>query len=411
MPTVTATPIGRLRLTYVLAFLLLIAATTAMATDGHQLIGLGALQIGTGGAGVASPKDSTWLLLNPATTVSLERRFDLSMEVFAPYRYLEPEGRLLLPLANRLAGKMEDDSIFYIPAMGLILPTARGAFGLGVFAVNGMGVDYNKSRTIVPRIFGNNFDRRTKYGVMKIGLSYAHDLGDGWAVGATVALDYSRFKTDMLTLNFWETSGGNRQDDSFGIGLTLGIYKKWDRLSLGAAYTTPQWMTKYSKYKDLMPLPLNIPQSFQAGLAYRLHPDLEWALDYKFIDWSGVKQIGNSPIKGGFGWRDQHVIKTGLTWEVNPKWTLRAGFSHGKSPIREDVVFANGLFPAIVESHATFGVSYALSQTSDIHFAYEHAFGKTMTDSGGGDLFSFVGKGSKIHLAENTFTLQYSYKF
>lgn len=125
------------------------------------------------------------------------------MEVFAPYRYLEPEGRLLLPLANRLAGKMEDDSIiFYIPAMGLILPTSGGAFGLGVFAVNGMGVDYDKSRTIVPRIFGNNFDRRTKYGVMKVGFSYAHDLGDGWAVGATVALDYSRFKTDMLTLNF-----------------------------------------------------------------------------------------------------------------------------------------------------------------------------------------------------------------
>lgn len=57
------------------------------------------------------------------------------------------------------------------------------------------------------------------------------------------------------------------------------------------------------------------------------------------------------------------------------------------------------------------GVSYTLSDTSDIHFAYEHAFGKTMTDSGKGDLFSFVGKGTKIHLAENTFTVQYSYKF
>ena len=114
-------------------------------------------------------------------------------------------------------------------------------------------------------------------------------------------------------------------------------------------------MTKYSKYEDLMPLPLNIPQSFQAGFAYALRPDLEWVLDYKFIDWSGVEQIGNAPIRGGFGWRDQHVIKTGLTWDVNPKWTLRAGFPHGKSPIREDVVFANGLFPAIVESHATFG--------------------------------------------------------
>lgn len=384
---------------------------SASATDGHQLVGLGAVQIGTAGAGVASAKDSTWLLLNPAGMVSLERRFDFSFEVFAPYRYLKPDGPALLPLANRLAGKMDDDSIFFIPAMGAVFPTDQGAFGVGLFAACGMGVNYDKSRTIIPRIFGQNFDRRTKYCAMKLGLGYAHDFGDGLSAGATLTLNYAMFKTDMLTLNFWETSGHNRADDALGVGLTLGIQKKWDRLTLAAAYTTPQWMAKFGKYEDLMPLPLDVPQSLQAGLAYQVSPNVEWVLDYKFIDWSGVAQIGKAPIQGGFGWRDQHIVKTGISWKINPKWAVRAGVSHGKSPIREDVVFANGLFPAVVESHVTVGASYALTENSEIHFAYEHAFGNTLTDSGKGDLFSFVGKGTKIHLAENTFTAQLSYRF
>jgi long-chain fatty acid transport protein len=402
---------GYLRIIGIVLALLSLVSLPVWATDGHQLAGLGALQTGTGGAGVASAKDSTWMLLNPASIVSLERRFDFSLEVFAPYRYLKPDGPLLIPMANRGAGKMSDDSIFYIPAMGIIIPKGRHYFGAGAFAVNGMGVNYSHSRTLIPRLFGQNFDRQTKYGVMKTGLSYAYEFENGIALGATLTLDYARFRTDMLTLNFWETHGNNRTDDNLGAGLTLGVYKRWERLSLGAAYTTPQWMQDFDKYPDLLPLPMDIPQTVQTGLAYKILPNLEWALDYKYINWAGVEQIGKAPIKGGFGWHDQHVVKSGVTWQVNPKWALRTGVSYGKSPIRRDVVFANGLFPAIVESHAMFGVSYALSKRSDIHFTYEHAFGKTLTDSGKGDIFSFVGKGTKIHLAENTFTAQYSYKF
>lgn len=390
---------------------LLVVSFAAHGTDGHQLIGIGALQKGTGGAGVASPKDSTWTLLNPASLVDLEKRLDFSFEVFMPYRYIRPDGPLLIPMANRFAGKMDDDSIFYIPAMGAVFPKDNHAFGVGLFAVNGMGVDYSRSRTLIPRIFGNNFDRRTEYGVAKVALAYAYQFENGWALGAAANLDYARFKSDMLTLNFWETSGGNRWDDAFGGGLTLGVYKNWERWSFGAAYTTPNWMETMGKYEDLLPDPLNLPQTFQIGLAYDITPSLEAVLDYKFIDWSGVNQIGRAPFRGGFGWDDQHVVKGGLTWQVDPKWTVRAGVSYAKSPIDEEVVFANALFPAIVELHATAGLSYALTENSDIHVAYKHAFGNELTDSGKGDIFSFVGRGTDIYLEEDSVTVEYSYKF
>ncbi len=380
----------------------------ASATDGHQLIGIGVLQEGTGGAGVASPKDSTWVLLNPAGIVGLDRRVDFSFEYFRPYRYVEPHG-IVMP--NTGAGRMGDDGAFPIPAMGAVFPCGQGAFGVGLFAVNGMGVDYRKSRTTIPGLFGQNFDRRTQYGVMKLSLAYAYRFDNGWSVGVGANLDYERFKTDMLTLGFWETAGKNQWDDGLGGGLSLGVYKNWDRWSVGAAYTTPQWVQTFSKYKDLLPNPLDLPQTVQAGVAFKVTPDVELVLDYKFINWTGVYQIARDPIKGGFGWKDQHVVKAGVTWTVNPKWTLRAGASYGNSPITDKVVFANALFPAITELSLTTGVTYAVTENSDIHFAYEHAFGNNMTDSGKGDLFSFVGKGTKIHLDENCFTVGYSYKF
>lgn len=386
-------------------------APNAGATDGHQLIGIGAVQKGMGGAGVASPKDSTWTLLNPAGLVDLERRFDMSLEVFAPYRYIEPHGPLWLPFANLGAGRMTDDSIFYIPAMGAVFPKDNHAFGVGLFAVNGMGVDYRNSRTLLPRLLGFNFDRKTEYGVAKLALAYAYRFDNGWSVGAAVNLDYARFHTDMLTLRFWETSGDNKWDDALGGGFTLGIYRDWDRWRFGAAYTSPQWMQTFGGYEDLLPKPMDLPQTFQIGLAYDITPSVELAVDYKFIHWAGVAQIAEQPLEGGFGWKNQHVIKAGVNWKVNPKWTLRAGASYGKSPIDSEVVFANALFPAIVEAHATAGVSYALTKNADIHVAYKHAFGNKLTDSGNGDLFSFVGKGTEIYLEENSVTVEYSYRF
>ncbi|MBW7863219.1 MAG: hypothetical protein GX580_02455 [Candidatus Hydrogenedens sp.] len=399
---------GRVVRTMAAAVAASMCALSAHATDGHQLIGIGAVQKGTGGAGVASAKDSTWVLLNPGAITDLERRFDFSFETFMPYRTLEPHGLF----ANSFAGKMSDDSIFFIPSMGAIFPTDKGTLGLGLFAMNGMGVDYRASRTILPRLFGHNFDRRTEYGAMKLSGAYAYEFDNGWSLGLALNLNYARFKSDMLTLNFWETQGGNRWDDAFGGGLTLGVQKDWERWRVGAAYSTPQWMDTMGKYKDdLLPLPLDLPQMLQAGAGFDITEDVELVLDYKFIDWSGVTQIGKAPITGGFGWKDQHAVKAGVTWDINDKWTVRAGLSHAESPIDEEVVFANALFPAIVETHATAGFSYAVTENTELHFAWKHAFGNTLTDSGRGDLFSVLGRGTEIHLEENSFTVQYSYKF
>jgi len=405
----TFTPARSIVFTVIIAAAILVAAPAAIATDGTQLIGIGALQKGTGGAGVASPQDMTWVLLNPASIIDLGCRLDVNLELFAPYRTNEPGG---LFGADRF-GDMADDGVFLIPSLGYSKCCGCGneAWGIGLYGVSGMGVNYDHPRSIWPGLFLKNYDRRTGYSVAKLAFGYAHTFGDNWSIGIAPSFDYARFKTDMLTLKFREAHNHDGWDNAYGVGLSLGIYKHWQRFGIGASYTSRQWMTKFKKYDDVFFESMDMPQYIQAGISYDITPMLTLVADYKWIDWSSVRQIGNEPLGGGFGWDDQHIIKLGATWYATPKWSFRAGFSHGNSPVDEKHVFANALFPAVTENHASVGFSYALSQKSEIHVTYMHAFENRIRDAGTGDLFSKIGRTSEISLRENSLTVEYSYKF
>lgn len=100
---------------------------TAYATDGTSLIGIGALQKGTAGAGVASPQDMTWVLLNPASIIDLGCRLDVNLEVFAPYRTIKPRG-----LFGSNTEESYDDNIFYIPSMGYSKSCGGGEWAWGI---------------------------------------------------------------------------------------------------------------------------------------------------------------------------------------------------------------------------------------------------------------------------------------
>lgn len=389
---------------------ILCTGLSGWATDGTQLTGIGALQQGTAGAGVASPQDMTWVLLNPASIIDLGCRLDVSLELFAPYRTNEPHGLF----GNSAAGHMTDDGMFLIPSMGYSKSCGCGdhAWGIGLYGVSGMGVEYSKSRAIWPKLFLKNYDRRTEYSVAQVVFAYAHTVGNsGWTVAIAPHLNYAMFKSDMLTLKFREAEADNAWDDAYGVGFSLGIYRRWKRFGFGAAYTSRQWMTEFKDYDDLFFESMDLPQMLQVGIAYDITPSLEFVADYKWIDWSGIGQIGQEPLLGGFGWNDQHVMKLGLTWYATPKWTFRTGVAHAESPIDEEHVFANALFPAVTEDSAAVGLSYSMTDKSDIHVTFTHTFENELEDNGKGDLFSILGKGSEISLAENELTFEYSYKF
>jgi len=376
------------------------------ATHGINLIGVGPVQQGTAGAGMASAKDSTWLILNPAGLTDIQPSFDASLQVFAPVRKMDST-------MSMGAGEQRDDSMFVIPQISGSFGCChaeRGFVGIGMYGTSGMGVDYDDGRmgnfmTGRPQ---SHDDQMTSLSIAKMTLTYAYKFGDEpgktWSIGAGPVLVYSRFKTDMYHFTaMGPASSYESWDDAWGGGAIVGVTKHFGRVSIGASYLSKQWMGKFDKYDTLFGSALNLPQEARAGLAWNVLDNLELAFDYQWIDWSGVDTFDQ------FGWDSQNIYKLGATWGVTDALTLRTGLSYGKTPVDRSNAFANALFPAIMEMHFSCGFTYAWEKWA-VNCAYTHAFKESVTADGKLTNSMMPGMGSmvagtKIQMYQNSLTL------
>ena len=384
------------------------ACAAARASDGNELYAVGAVQKSIGGAGIASAQDSTWALLNPASITKLDARADVSMELF--FLHLESHPRGLPIVSNPLAGQMEVDSVLPVPAMGFIVPLKVGTLGFGAFGMQGNAADLPHPRTTLSLLY--NGDRRSSYQVARLPLSYGYSFDNGWSIGGAVVPVATRFNTDSITLKLRPSIGDAMWRYGFGIGFELGFQKDWDKVSIGGCYASRIWMQDYAAYEmDLVKHNLDLPQKWQVGLAWRVAPRWELVADYKWTAWSETKLFGNKTIHNGLGWRDQSVYKLGVIWDVNDKWTLRAGTSFGKTPIQDDFVFANAISPALARVHFAAGFTYRINPNNELHLSYTHVLPESMTENGKGDIFSKLTKGTRTAYGEDSLTVQYTYKF
>jgi long-chain fatty acid transport protein len=392
----------------VLAIGSLAFAPVANASEGNQLLGIGPIQESLAGAGVAAAEDATWSLLNPASLVDVESRFDAYLMFLFLTRTLEPKGIGLA--SNKFAGEMVDTRPLFFPSFAVAIRRDYGTFAFGMLGAEGDEVDFEKSRSTLGR--WKNDDRRSSLETAIIPLAFAHKFDNGWAVGGALLLEYSRLRTDSLTLRLLPTRGDYEWDDAFGAGFQFGVYKQWERWGFGASYRTQQKLNRFDRYKDLTKFSIDLPPQFQIGLAYRPTRRIELLADYRYIGWNQVNQFGEPTIpKGGLNWDDQHIGKLAVIGRLSDRWTLRGGLSYGKAPIDKKVIFENGHFPAVAEMHVTAGFTYRLNDRTELHFSYDHAFHKEMKDSGTGDLFSFAGRGTRIGMEQDFIALGYTRRF
>lgn len=377
----------------------------ATATNGGQLIGVGAVQKGTAGAGIASPQDATWALLNPASIVDLDARFDLSLDLIKERNKAFPMGAL----ANPNVIELKDSTDTIAPSTGIILPLKVGTLGFGIFGTRGNITHYQASRSSIGAL--TNEDRTFDLRVAKAPITYAYQFDNGWAVGGSLVGVLDILNADALTPDLTITSGHGKMGAAVGMGLQIGVYKRWDRWSIGAKYLSKQYLTNFSRYNDLITTNLDEPQEVQAGLAFRPTDWLELVADYQWIDWSGVGAQSRSPVNGGLGWSDQHIVKVGALFRPNAKWTFRVGVSTTQSPIGPEEVFANILTPAITKTHLGVGCSYVLDDHWEFHFAYTHAFNERLVDNGQGDALSQASQGTSLSARLDTVAVQATYKF
>jgi long-chain fatty acid transport protein len=387
---------------------LVAVSSAAFAADGNELFGMGAVQKGLGGAGTATAYDATWVLLNPAATIELGQRFDFSLETL--YIHTEAETRGFPLVSNPFSGDMENTQWVPVPAMGYTQPLGGGALGLGMLGTQGNKLTYAHPRTTVGWL--GNGDRRSEFQVVKLPITYAYPLGNGWTVGAGIVPVVGRFRTDSVSLTLREAEANHSWDTSFGGGVLLSVHKRAERWSLGAVYSSRVKMQAYDKYAgDVLRSSFDLPQKFQAGVGFKPKDNVELLLDYKWMDWDSIDQLGLKATQNGLGWRDSHIVKLGANWDIDERWSLRGGMSYGRAAVREDTAFVNVITPALAEWHFSLGASRRIGDRHEVHASFTHVPPEEIFENGKGDLFSKLGRGTRIGYAENSLTLQYSLKF
>jgi long-chain fatty acid transport protein len=412
--------------------LLLAAATAAAfaplgahATVGYFSHGYGIKAKATGGVGIALPQDSLAAATNPAGMVLVGSRADLGLEWFSPDR-----GATITGNGAGLNGTYDGNGVssFLIPEFGynrMLSPTM--SFGVSVYGNGGMNTNY---KTNPFASFGGTGEAGVDLMQLFIAPTLAWKFG-AHSIGVSLNLAYQRFEATGLPPAFAGFSSDpanftNRgYDDSTGYGVRIGwIGQVSPSVTLGATYQSKTSMSEFDKYKGLFADQgdFDIPENYGIGVAWKATPALTIAGDIVQINYSGVPSVGN-PIDSlftgsqfgssngpGFGWQDTTVYKLGVTYDVNPGLTLRAGYVTLKQPIPSNQTFLNILAPGVVEDHVTLGATWKMGTNGELTVMYMHAFETTVNGSGSIPL-AMGGGEANLRMSQDSLGIAYGWKY
>ncbi len=411
---------------------------SALATNGYQLIGVGAYQKSLAGAVTANPGTAMTAVSNPAGLARVGRRTDFSMEAFMPQRSVDFSAM----------GGVEGDSavaMYGVPAIGWTAPVADGSdvyFGGGMFGTSGMGVDYASTLMMPASPMPNPdmvWEGYSNLSFWQMAPGVAWNVNERYSVGMTLNIDYQsvafkqRVSADMDANGSAETVMQNfdlsRGASGFGLGLGVGVlFDVNDKLTLGFNYKSKQQFAPMEfqlGWGDISngpgaeapagtyTLDLDFPQQAAVGIAVDATPALTLSADVKWIDWSdtmsklAVEGPAGMSVAMDPGWEDQTIYALGVAFSLNDKVDLRAGYNYAKSPFGEDEVSRNLILPAIVETHYTAGMDVALNNHWELAFHYMVVPQKRLvapaTDANM--------PGAEISLSERSFGANIGYRF
>lgn len=396
----------------------LILPTAAFATNGYQLIGVGAYQMSLGGAVTANPGSAMTAVANPAGAARVGSRADFSMEAFMPKRDVN---------FAATGGSSETSAVdmYGVPAIGWTAPVSDGSnvyFGGGMYGTSGMGVDYAQV-TMMP---GMKWDGYSNISFWQMAPTIAWNQSKDLSFGVSLDIDYQSASFMQRVMNGSTVVSNfdlSRPASSFGFGVSFGVlYDINDRLTVGASYKSKQQFAAM-KYQlasgDITGMPagtyslaLDFPQQAAVGAKWRATNALTVSADLKWINWSDTMDklavkgpAGDVPMNPG--WSDQTVYAVGVAYAVNPRMNLRAGYNYAKAPFGANQVSHNLILPALTETHYALGMDYSLNNHWQLAMHYMYAPKVSLT----APMTDPQAPGAKISLSESSFGANVGYRF
>lgn len=344
-----------------------LSATSAFATNGDHLIGMGAKARGMGGIGIGMSHGAETALSNPALITSVK-----GTEISFGGTVFMPDVK-----TNMGAGFSSSDAdLSVIPEVAVASKASDNFWwGVGMYGVAGMGTDYRDATGATA-----NMNMVTNLQLMQFAVPLAYSA-DGFSFGIAPVLQYG-----SLDINYDTTAMGGGPSSTkgvaqdFGVGYNIGAAYEMNGLTVGASYKSAIDMTYKGQISQAMfdftgtlgSDDLEQPAEIGVGASYTMGGHT-FAVDYKKIKWSDAKGYKD------FKWEDQNVYIFGYQY-AQDNWALRAGYNHASSPIKDQGVPGSLVnvfnllgFPAIVEDHYTVGATYNFSKMVSMDLAYVYA--------------------------------------
>ncbi len=347
-----------------------------------------------GGAGLTIASDPTAAAINPALAGRMGDSAILSVGVFKA----NVERELAGGLANTTGGKQKSEAdTFANGSMGVnIRLDDEKAVNISLYPGGGGATNWANARTANGANDGTDSDITWRMFNLQIAMGY--NPNPATSIGAGIVLSRATMKTDSLDNGFGRDAGLNKTQTANGIGFQIGgVHDVNDKLSIAGDVHSPVWHERFSGLKSVFISAVDRPGTIAIGADYKVSPETQVAFDIKRVMNSMVDTISMQPqADGGFGWNDPTILMLGVQHMLADNFQIRAGYNYGKSPIDEEHVFANVLFPAIVEHHFTAGLNVGVTDAIDLGWSGYWTPTAELKDSGEGDSFSQNGVGSKL---------------
>lgn len=420
--------------------------TAAMATNGMVLEGYGPISTAMGGASQAFDHGTAAMAQNPATLSMMEdgARLDVAVGMLGPKITASMSGQ---PAAD------SSGTAYMMPAIGYARKSGAITYGVGIYAVGGMGTEYSKNSFMAA---GSGKDVRSELGVGSLIFPLSYQVNPNLAIGGSLDFVWATMDLQMAAsgsqLGGLVTGGSGTLYSSLG-GLTSATWARLDfsdgdkysgaakangyRAKIGATYKVSSSLTVGGSYQGKTSLSdmqtatgsasmsassgfadvgkitvvnFQWPSITSLGASWQASPALMVAADVKSIGWAEVMKNFSmrydSAQTGGSvsfalpqNWKDQTVVSLGGAYNATSQLTLRAGLNIADNPIPDSNV--NALFPATIKSHYTLGAGYDIDKSNAVNFSYVMAPEVSTTDS----------NGITVKHSQSNWQLMYSHRF
>jgi len=390
---------------------LALGATSAFATNGDNLIGLGAKARGMGGVGIATSFGAESALANPALISSVKSHevmfggtlFMPAVEFGSNAYGNAMSAAMGSPATTPINMEKSQADKSVIPEVALASRVSKNVVvGIGMYGVAGMGTDYRDTLGTDGVSSNGSFGMRTNLQLMRFAVPVAYEAA-GFSVGVAPMLQYGSLNIAYAMPADTDGNGmpdstdfqGSGVSDTFGFGFEVGAAYDFSAigvkgLTLGAKYQSAidmeydYTLSVASQAFGLTGIDdhLEQPAEIGVGISYNIFGGSTIAFDYKQVRWGDAKGYKE------FNWENQDVFAVGYQYAA-PTWAIRLGYNQASNPIKEQKAanfmtageydgavknfFNLAGFPAVVESHFTVGGTYFLSKMISVDAAFVYA--------------------------------------